>query len=420
MHLVGQIAEGFQGVQQQRGGSAQQIGGTSGDDGPVRQLHGGSGIPGFRLPGQRGSHGGTLLRADSGLAHEKLQLANHLLPALSLLQITGSHVIAADDLLSGGELHRLIVEYAVARHVYAHVRGGLVGAATHDFLEQGFQHGEGLHIPVVVYGGEPVSVQVEGVDHVYIIQIRRGSLVGQVHRMIQGDVPDGEGFKFRIARLDAPLVFVVDLAQAGGKLAAAGAGGGDHHQGAGGFDVFVFAEALLADHKGCVGGVAFNAVVMVDPDAHALQAGLEGGGQGLAVEPGEYHAGNIQPKIPEHPNQANHVPVIGDAQIAPDFVLFNIVGVDGNDHLHLLLELQQHSQLAVRLKTGKHPGGMVVVIQLAAEFQIKLAAELGNAFLDMLGLHLQIFLVVKANFHHGFCLSLSTHSADYYTANPLQ
>ena len=76
---------------------------------------------------------------------------------------------------------------------------------------------------------------------------------------------------------------------------------------------------------------------MVDPDAHPFQTGLEGGGQGLAPEPGEDHAGHIQPKIPEHPDQPDHIPVIGDAQVPPDFVFFDVVGVDGDDHFHLVL-----------------------------------------------------------------------------------
>ena len=77
--------------------------------------------------------------------------------------------------------------------------------------------------------------------------------------------------------------------------------------------------------------------MVIDPQAHTLQALLERGGDGLAPEPGEHHAGHIQPKVPEHINEPDHIPVIGDAQVPPDLVLFNIVGVDGNDHLHLVL-----------------------------------------------------------------------------------
>ena len=57
--------------------------------------------------------------------------------------------------------------------------------------------------------------------------------------MPEGQVPDGEGLILGVSRLDPPLVLVIELAQAHGHLAAARAGGGDHHQGAGGLHKFV-------------------------------------------------------------------------------------------------------------------------------------------------------------------------------------
>ena len=203
---------------------------------------------------------------------------------------------------------------------------------------------------------------MEGVDHIHIVEVRGGCLVGQVHRMVQGQIPHREGLEFGIARGSAPLVLMVQLAQAGGKLSAAGARGSDHHQLPGGLDILVSSEALVTDHQGRIGGVALDGVVVVDLQSHPLQTLLEGGGDGLAPEPGQHHAGHIQAKVPEYIDEPDHIPVIGDAQIPPDLVLFNIVGVDGNDHLHLILQLQQHPQLAVRLKARQHPGSMVVVI----------------------------------------------------------
>jgi hypothetical protein len=43
---------------------------------------------------------------------------------------------------------------------------------------------------------------------------------------------------------------------------------------------------------------------------------------------------------------------------------------------------------------------MVVIEKLAAEFQVKLAAESGDSFLDLLGLHFEIFIVIKTYFGH--------------------
>src|SRR5699024_2682669 len=141
---------------------------------------------------------------------------------------------------------------------------------------------------------------------------------GQVHRVVQGQVPDGEGLELGVACLDAPLVLMVELAQAGGQLAAAGAGGGDHHQLPGGLDVVVLAVALVADDVGDVGGVAGDVKVVVHPDAQPLQPGLEGLHHRQILIHGQHHAAHVQPQLPEHLNQANHVPVVGDAQVPPD------------------------------------------------------------------------------------------------------
>ena len=76
--------------------------------------------------------------------------------------------------------------------------------------------------------------------------------------------------------------------------------------------------------------------MVIHPNAHTLQPGLECLGAALTMESGQNHAGHIQTKATEDVNQPDHVPVVGDAQIAPDLILLDIVGIDGDDHLHLL------------------------------------------------------------------------------------
>ena len=53
----------------------------------------------------------------------------------------------------------------------------------------------------------------------------------------------------------------------------------------------------------------------------------------------------------------------------------------------------EHADLGVGLEPGQHARGMVVVEQLAAEFQIELAAELIDAVADMLGLKRDVLVV---------------------------
>ena len=59
----------------------------------------------------------------------------------------------------------------------------------------------------------------------------------------------------------------------------------------------------------------------------------------------------------------------------------------------------QHPDLAVRLEARQHPGGVVVVKQLAAELQIQLAAELGPRAVICSGLQLQVLVVVESDLH---------------------
>jgi len=240
---------------------------------------------------------------------------------------------------------------------------------------------------------------VEGVDHVHVVQVRRGRLIGQVHRVLQRQVPDGEGLILGVARPDAPLVLVIQLAQAGGHFAAAGAGGRHHHDGAGGFDIVVFAQAVVGHDVGHVRGVSGNGIVAIAPDAQSRQPLDEGVRRRLPGVLGDDHGAHIEPQAPEHVHQPQHVLVIADAQVAADLLLFDVSGADGHHDLHLVPDGGQHPDLAVRLEPRQHPGGVVIVEQLAAELDIQLVAELLPPGPDVLGLEGQVFVVIKTDFH---------------------
>ena len=68
-------------------------------------------------------------------------------------------------------------------------------------------------------------------------------------------------------------------------------------------------------------------------------------------------------------------------------VIFNIRSIDGNNHLRLVCQLQQHLQLTVRSKARQHPRSMVIIEKLAAKLQIQLVSKLTNTLPNMLGLH---------------------------------
>ena len=52
---------------------------------------------------------------------------------------------------------------------------------------------------------------MEGVNHINVLQIRRSSLISHVYRMLQRQIPDGEGFEFSITGLNAAFVFMIQL-----------------------------------------------------------------------------------------------------------------------------------------------------------------------------------------------------------------
>ena len=125
---------------------------------------------------------------------------------------------------------------------------------------------------------------MERVDHVHIVQVGGSGLVCQVDRVLQGDVPDGEGLELGVTGLDAPLIFMIQLGQADGHFAAAGAGSRDNHQRALGLNVLVAAIALVAHDAGNVVGVAGDLIVPEGADAQAVQPLLKGlhlGGSGV-------------------------------------------------------------------------------------------------------------------------------------------
>ena len=102
---------------------------------------------------------------------------------------------------------------------------------------------------------------MEGVDHIHIVEVGGGCLVGDVHGVLQRQVPYGEGLELGITRTDAALVLVVELRQTGGHLTAAGTRGRHDDQFARGLHVVVLAEALVAGDQFHVGGIAVDGVV---------------------------------------------------------------------------------------------------------------------------------------------------------------
>ena len=389
----------LEGVEQQGCAGAEQVAGGGCDDGAVGQLNGGRRSI-FLIAALLGGHGGAaVIGTDLGLLHKQGYLVDFAVGGFAVGVVAEGGVVAADNLVLGGLAADLVVADAKASHVDTHVGRRLVGVLTVDTVEDGVEHGEYLDVAVVVDGGLAIGFEVEGVDHVDVVEVGGGGLVGDVDGVLQRNAPDGEGLELGVAGLHAATVLVVELAEAYGHLAAAGTWGGDDHQRACGLDVVVLAEAVIGIDEFDVGGVALNNIMIVGLDAHAFETLAVGSGGGLAAVVGNDDAGDQEAALHEDLAQAQHVLVVGDAEVAAFLILLDVHGADDDDDFGIVFQLGEHLQLTVGLEAGQHTTGVVVVEQFTAKFKIKLIAELGDALFDVFGLYPQILLVVKPVFH---------------------
>ena len=399
LYFVGDACQVLRCVEDERCAGAQQFAGACLDDGAVLKLYGCGGAVPLFLAFARGYGGAAVVGGELCLLHDEGYL-------VYLMFVVGAEgvavegvVMAADDFVARGIAAHFFVAHAEAYHVYAHVGGRLIGVFAVDAFKDGVEHGEYLDVAVVVDGYFAVGFEMQGVNHVDVVEVGGCCLVGDVDGVLQGEVPHGEGFKLCVACLDAALMLVVELAEAYCHLAASRSWGCYDDKGAGGLDVVVAPEAFVGVDELYVVGVAVDGVVVIHLDADALKAVAIGVGAGLSVVVGDNYTAHVKSDVFKFASQAEYVFVVGDAEVATYLVFLNIVGADDHDDFGFIAQLEQHLQLAVGLKAGEHAAGMVVVKQFTAKFEVKFIAELSDALLDVFGLYGEVFPVVKSLFH---------------------
>ena len=293
-------------------------------------------------------------------------------------------VVAPDDFLIGGFPAAVVIDNTVACHIYAHIRRGFIWAFSQNLFENSVEYRENLHIPVIVHCGFPISFQVERIDHVYIVEIGSCRFIGHIHRMLQRKVPDGEGFELGISCLNPSLMLMIQLGKTGSHFAAAGSGSGYDNEGPGSFHILIPAIAFIADDKINIIGIAFDHIMKEGTDSQIIQPQTVLIRRRLSGILGDNNGISQKAHFSEGFNQAKDFRVIGETGIHADFIPFNRRCTDDKNYFSLFSQLVKHFKFTVRLKTGKNPGGVVVVKKLASEFQIKFIAEHGDAVPDML------------------------------------
>ena len=213
------------------------------------------------------------------------------------------------------------------------------------------------------------------VDHVDVAHVRGRRLIGEIDGMPERDVPNRKRFKFCVSGADAAFVLMIKLRKTGRHFSAAGAGRGDDDKLARGFDVIVFAEALVAYDERDIRRIILNRIMPVYPNAKCFQPFLELLCRGLRTVMGDDDAADKQPDAAEGVDQTQRIEIIGDAEVAAPFVLFDVVRRYDDDDFGTVAQLIQHFDFAVRLEAGKHAGGVIIVKKLASEFEVQLASE---------------------------------------------
>ena len=192
---------------------------------------------------------------------------------------------------------------------------------------------------------------------------------------------------------------MIELGQAGSELAGARTRRRHDDERTRSLDELVLAVALLAHDKVDIVGVALNGVMELAGNAEHGEAAAELVGGRLTGVLGEHDGTHEESVGTENVGKAQDILVVRDAKVTAGLVLLDMVGVDGDDDLNVIRQALKHAELAVGLETGQHAARMVVVEQLAAEFKVELAAELGDALLDVLGLVGNVLLVIETLAH---------------------
>jgi len=166
--------------------------------------------------------------------------------------------------------------------------------------------------------------RIDGVD---IVQVCGCRFIGKVNRMVQRQIPYREGFKFRVSRVYVSFMLMKNLGQAGRHFSAARPRCRNNHQGFSCFNIRIWSVALFTYHMIHVHRIAVYRFMDIYLFASAFKFVFKHIRRGLILVLGYHNTANVKPHLPDVVGQAEHVHIIGDSQISPYSVLFDVSGV---------------------------------------------------------------------------------------------
>ena len=269
--------------------------------------------------------------------------------------------IAPDYFLPRGLPDHIIIGNGKTGPVYPHIRGRLVERfPAGDLLQDPFEDGEGLNITIIVHGCLIIGLQVERVDEVEVPDIGGCGLIGDVHGVLERNIPDGKGLELCISGLYSSFIVVIHLGETRGKLTTAGARPGNDHKRFVRLNIIICSVSVIADNEVHIRRITFRIVVPEDFYAPPFQLVLEQGCCRLAFETGNDNTEHIHAPALEIIDELQCIGVIGDAEISSYLFSLYIACIDAQHDICLVLEFVQESNLYIRIISGQDSGRVIV------------------------------------------------------------
>ena len=186
---------------------------------------------------------------------------------------------------------------------------------------------------------------MEGVDHVHIVEVGSGCLIGDVNWVLQWQTPYGEGLKLCISGSHTSFVLIVKLRETCCHLTASRTRGRNDYKRTGSLYEVVLSESLVAGNELHVVWIAVDRVVDIRLYSHSLQTVTELIGSVLTVIVGDDDASHHEAAVHKLIAQSQCVFVVCDAEVGSYLVLLDVFGIHHDDNLDAVSQLCQHAQL---------------------------------------------------------------------------
>ena len=237
-----------------------------------------------------------------------------------------------------------------------------------------------------------------GIYLIFILKFEGGRLVCHIQGMHKRKVPHGECLKLGVAGSLAALYLMIEHRKAGRELARAGTWTCHHYNRLVRRDVIVAAVAGIAHNRIQIVRIPLDRIVIEDGNARILDCLGERPRGRMAVKTRNGNAANGDAELPHRIDEIERLLLVRRPVIGAALLLLDIARINAKNELRLIAKTLKKPELNIGIISGKTARGVVIVHQLAAEFEIELAI-LRGALTNLLRLLADVFVVVKSKFH---------------------